>query len=439
MSSPSPELEKQFSFAVALTVYSNLKKKMKGKASASKEVKSVKTKELLFPLRDSNYLGFLQSLLEKHGQDQYVVSDRRWYPFKFVPPKAKGQHVTDAMDVDNEADYQEMVGKIHGTNPSVTKIFIDMKHVEKLPSNESSNEASEASGDDDNLKTPSHGAADLDTCLTWWHVKLQRLHKNEHDEGFTYIGPMGPLALTPAMILDWCRALEEGQATLHTPPNIESFNMANKLTHLHPTCKAQAPAQPPTTLVDLNALTSILLLQTLMKSGILSSPTPSTPCLSSIPSPVTPTQAVQGAAENPSPPVPSPSQLSRFLHHAETNLGVHNATQFEESLKLQGIGPDILAEVDDKVLTDAGISIGNIIRLKCGCMAWWNSADAKWKCSNTEVSAHSTDLPTRPPKKRVAYEKRYFDSGQWLPVPKGYLVDENGEDAEEEPNPFYTT
>ncbi|KAI6019254.1 hypothetical protein BKA83DRAFT_4127200 [Pisolithus microcarpus] len=208
MSSPSPELEKQFSFAVALTAYSNLKKKTKGKASAAKEVKSVKTKELLFPLRDNNYLGFLQSLLEKHGQDQYIVSDQRWYPFKFVPPKAKGsQRATDAMDVDNEADYQEMVGKIHGANPSVTKIFIDMKHVEKLPSNESSNKASEASGDDDDLKTPAHGAADLDTRLTCWHIKLQHLHKNEHDEGFTYIGPMGPLALTPAMILDWCQAL----------------------------------------------------------------------------------------------------------------------------------------------------------------------------------------------------------------------------------------
>ncbi|KIK13183.1 hypothetical protein PISMIDRAFT_119385 [Pisolithus microcarpus 441] len=224
MSSPSPELEKQFSFAVALTVYSNLKKKTKGKASAAKEVKSVKTKELLFPLRDNNYLGFLQSLLEKHGQDQYIVSDRRRYPFKFVPPKAKGQRATDAMDVDNEADYQEMVGKIHGANPSITKIFIDMKHVEKLPSNESSNEASEASGDDDDLvrsvihfyeiydaflpqKTPAHGAADLDTRLACWRIKLQHLHKNEHDEGFTYIGPMGPLALTPAMILDWCRAL----------------------------------------------------------------------------------------------------------------------------------------------------------------------------------------------------------------------------------------
>ncbi|KAI6019129.1 hypothetical protein EDC04DRAFT_2901868 [Pisolithus marmoratus] len=350
MSSPSPELEKQFSFAVSLTVYSNLKKKTKGKASAAKEVKSVKTKELLFLLRDNNYLGFLQSLLEKHRQDQYMVSDRRWYPFKFMPPKAKGQHVSDAMDVNNKADYQDMVRKIHGTNPSITKIFIDMKRVEKLPSNKSSNEASEASGDDDNLKTPALGAADLGTWCAQWHIKLQHLHKNKHNEGFTYIGPMGPLTLTPAMILDWCQALmssmifEEGQAMLHTPPNIESFNMANKVMHLHPMHKAQAPAQPPMTQVDLNALTSILLHQTLMKSSVLSSPAPSTPYLSSIPSPAMPTQAVQGSAENPSLLVPFPNQLSHFLCHAKTTLGIHNATQFERSLKLQGIGLDILAD-----------------------------------------------------------------------------------------------
>ncbi|KAI6008941.1 hypothetical protein EDC04DRAFT_2581837, partial [Pisolithus marmoratus] len=38
-------------------------------------------------------------------------------------------------------------------------------------------------------------------------IKLQQLHKNEQDEGFTYIGPMGALPLTPVMILDWCHAL----------------------------------------------------------------------------------------------------------------------------------------------------------------------------------------------------------------------------------------
>ncbi|KAI6017048.1 hypothetical protein EDC04DRAFT_2902751 [Pisolithus marmoratus] len=207
MSSPPPESETLCSFTVTLTVYSNLKKKtQKGKVSVAKEGKSMKTKELLFPLRDNNYLSFLQSLLEKHGQDQFKVSERN-------------QCIGNMLDVNNEVDYQEMVGKILSINPSVTKIFINMKHVEKLPSDESSNK-------------------------------------------------------------------EEGQATLHLPPNIKSFNMANKVTHLHPTCKAQALAQPPP--VDLNVLTSILLLQTLMKSGILSSPAPPMPPLASIPSPVPP-------------------------------------------------------------------------------------------------------------------------------------------------------
>ena len=36
------------------------------------------------------------------------------------------------MDVDNEADYKEMVKKIHQDNPFSTKILINMKDVEKL-------------------------------------------------------------------------------------------------------------------------------------------------------------------------------------------------------------------------------------------------------------------------------------------------------------------
>ncbi|KAI6039278.1 hypothetical protein EDC04DRAFT_2568488 [Pisolithus marmoratus] len=188
---------------------------------------------------------------------------------------------------------------------------------------------------------------------------------------------------------------------------------------------------------------------------------------------MTPIQAVQAVPENPLLLIPSLTQLSHFLHHAETNLGICNATQFKHSLELQGIGLDILAKVDDKILIDAGISIGNIIHLKCRYTVWWNSVDAKWKCSNTEVSAHSTDLPAHPPTKKVAYEKQYFEGGvyqfsspamrhddspnylfiiprdhtlhyecdvhdQWLPVPTGFWVDESREEAEEELNPFYS-
>ncbi|KAI6017047.1 hypothetical protein EDC04DRAFT_2576982, partial [Pisolithus marmoratus] len=155
------------------------------------------------------------------------------------------------------------------------------------------------------------------------------------------------------------------------------------------------------------------------------------------------------------------TQLSHFLHHAETNLSICNATQFKHSLELQGIGLHILTKVGDKILIDARISIGNIIHLKCRCTVWWNSADAKQKHSNTEVSAHSTDLPAHPPTKKVAYEKWYFEGGgyqfsgppmrcddnpndlfmvprdhmlhykcdvhdQWWPVPTGFWVDESG-------------
>lgn len=44
------------------------------------------------------------------------------------------QHSSDAIDVDHEADYKEMVKKIEGSNPAITKIFVDMKAVQKLPS-----------------------------------------------------------------------------------------------------------------------------------------------------------------------------------------------------------------------------------------------------------------------------------------------------------------
>ncbi|KIK96477.1 hypothetical protein PAXRUDRAFT_40757, partial [Paxillus rubicundulus Ve08.2h10] len=75
--------------------------------------------------------------------------------------------------------------------------------------------------------------ANLNSHLAQWHIKLQQKYKNEHDEGLTYIGPLRALPLTPVMVLNWTCALEEGQATLSMPPNIESFDPANKAPILH--------------------------------------------------------------------------------------------------------------------------------------------------------------------------------------------------------------
>ncbi|KAI6096415.1 hypothetical protein EV401DRAFT_2083057 [Pisolithus croceorrhizus] len=272
---PSPtchsgELEQQYAFMVALMVYLNLKSKMKGKASTLKEVKSMKIKELSFPLKDDNYLGFLQAVLNKHGKDHYKVLEKKCYLFKYVPPKTKGQCVGDVMDIDNEADYQEMVGKVSSIQPSTTKIFIDMKQVKRLPTGESGDKSSESSNVANNLKPH------LMEVPIWTHAL-----------------PGGASNFNDCTRMSTMK--EEGQATLDTPPNIESFNMMNRATYLHPTCKAQAPMYPPTPTtpsVDFNLLALVLLLQTLTKSSMLHSPTSVTPCISLTSSPVMPTQQV---------------------------------------------------------------------------------------------------------------------------------------------------
>lgn len=458
---------------------------MKGKAT-SKEEKSTKTKELLFALSTSNYIEFLQAVLSKHGLNNYEVTEKKHYPLKYVPPKAKGQRASDAIDVDNIIDYREMVNKLLEDKPSVVKVFVDMRHVEKLPRGSKSRNSEDDSEvtSDSNVGTPSRAKkADLDNRLARWRLKLLKAYKNEYDEGLTYIGPLGPIPLTPAMVRDWCLALEDGQATIAIPPNIESFNAANKAPALHPARKAAAqpaapqPAAPAA--ADISSLTSVILLRTLaqLDSGLLNSSTPPFASVPSTSSPSTPQTPTQQRGDVPSsPPIPSPTQLARYLEYAETNLGVRYASSYKAALELHGIGPDILPDVDDKLLADLGISAGDVIRLKKGSTAWWNGPDVKRKRSHTSTSTLDGREP--PPKRnnasaseahesvsraprRVSYEKRYHTGGgfrftapamqkdenddgspldrdydlvyfcetykQWFPVPRGYRVDENAE------------
>ncbi|KAF8132039.1 hypothetical protein EV363DRAFT_1480092 [Boletus edulis] len=474
---------RDYAFTVALTVYSALKQSSssKGKTTAAKrQEKSIKTKELVFPLGEENYVDFLESILEKHGQTQYKVSHKQSFPFKFTMPKIKNQRA-EAMDVDNVSDYKEMVRKIHdgvGDSGVATKIAVDMKHVEKLLLHQVHGRAGddELSGSDNDQTGPAlRPASNLDTHLARWRIKLAKKYKNDYDEGLTYITPSGvSIPLTPAMVLDWARALEEGQATVNMPPNIPSFDAANKAPFLHPARKAQAqtasqlPSPNPAT--DINSLTSVLLLQTIANLS-QSTGTRTPPVANPTPPILIPTTPVRHASAKAttSPPVPSPSQLARFLEYAETELHVLNATAFERRLAAQHIGPDILPEIDDKTLaSEIGIPAGDIVRLKKGSTVWWNGPDAKRKRSDTgQSSASHPKSPTRPRQKRVAYEKRYHDKGasrftgppmiagdddedkdkdydiwyestehqKWLPVPRGFIV---CEDAEEDNETFWS-
>ncbi|KIK24205.1 hypothetical protein PISMIDRAFT_10351 [Pisolithus microcarpus 441] len=120
---------------------------------------------------------------------------------------------------------------------------------------------------------PSHSKkADLDHCLAQWHLKLEKVYKNDCDEGLTYVRLLGVIPLTPAMIDNWCITLEDGQAMINVLLNIPSFDLANKAPVLHPTHKAAAHLPSPS--VDVNSLTSVLLLQTLTQSSLLTSQQP---------------------------------------------------------------------------------------------------------------------------------------------------------------------
>ena len=78
-----------------------------------------------------------------------------------------------------------------------------------------------------------------------------------------------------------------------------------------------------------------------------------------------------------SPPINTPSKLKRYLEYAEKHLGVNNATTYERRLARESFGPDIILLINDQLLVDCGVPMGDAIRLKRGSSSWWASPEAK--------------------------------------------------------------
>jgi hypothetical protein len=245
--------------------------------------------------------------------------------------------------------------------------------------------------------------------------------------------------------------------SVSVPPNTISFDPAKRVAVLNPEGRAQARSsapQTPTATVSqpdgLSALASIV------KDirGLLDR-TPQTPdhtrthtCNSSIASHVLE-----------SPTLPSPTQLTRFLTHAEAKLGVLDALAYESPLRRKRYGPDILHRVPDSALEDIGLLPGDVLRLKEGVVGWWNGPDAKRKRSRSNIADDREPPPKRTNTISVAYERRFEEGGgsrfsgppmvagdyqmpgetlwyrcearqDWFQVPAGYTVIE---DADDEP------
>jgi len=75
--------------------------------------------------------------------------------------------VADAIDVDNVSDYKEMVKKITDEKPSIVKVFVDTRHINKLPRG-STTRGSRSSEDDSGATTDSVRVCAIFTSM--WNV-----------------------------------------------------------------------------------------------------------------------------------------------------------------------------------------------------------------------------------------------------------------------------
>jgi hypothetical protein len=115
---------------------------------------------------------------------------------------------------------------------------------------------------------------------------------------------------------------------------------------------------------------------------------------------------------NSSPPLPSPSDISRYLNYASEKLGVRSAQAFVSPLKRKSYGPDILSQVPDSDLAGLGIPPGDIIRLKNGSEGWWKKQkQAGDKGPDTNSFFNEQDQQKDDDEKTVGYEYKYPDGG----------------------------
>jgi hypothetical protein len=157
---------------------------------------------------------------------------------------------------------------------------------------------------------------------------------------------------------------------LTTPPNIPSFDMANKVHSLHSSRKALPPPAPaPTPNVDVNSLMSVLLLQMITKSSLLQST---------------------------SPPVEPDADLKRKRSSTSSSSGTLNCGSLEQPVKKK--------IAYKKQYHDGGKSHISGPPMVDGDPDPFADYDLYYKCDT---------------------------QNQWLPVPKGFVVIEDADEEED--------
>ena len=70
-------------FSVQLVFHTKVTALTSSGKPTQKNKKEIKSKELSFACTDTNYIGFLRAILDKHNETKYVVSTDCHFPFKY--------------------------------------------------------------------------------------------------------------------------------------------------------------------------------------------------------------------------------------------------------------------------------------------------------------------------------------------------------------------
>ncbi|KAJ7114795.1 hypothetical protein C8R44DRAFT_629617 [Mycena epipterygia] len=439
----------------------------------TKQKKETKAKEFSHNFESGleNYLQLLKTILAKHGEEKYNVTDRMTYGIKVQLPSVKKG---DALDTDNFAEYQDLVKDIIEGMPSKMNIYIDMADIQKRDNE-----------DEDAGLYVANGLSDLERELARLRGKIEKKYQNDHNAGYTYIDPKTGTShpLTPQMMKEWCCAMvcEDRQFSVTQIEDRYHSNIQGSVL-----VSIRRPRQCSSSSSDVQGIGDVIghlatIVTALVGCPVPDSAVPSTPQRTHLTASTT-------AAAISSPVIPSPTKLLRFLEHAEAKLGVTTSRNFESVMRTNGYGPDIIHLLDDQALVDCGFTKGDALRIKAGAGEWWKGPDAKRKRVQTEepgsgsgsgstsssthhVPPTQNNVDVTPPSKKVAFERRYDDGGrerfygprltpgrdgdetdtdtwfrsgggQWLPLPLGYRAvhdyecEENEGDEEDQERRF---
>ncbi|KAJ7886942.1 hypothetical protein B0H13DRAFT_2342680 [Mycena leptocephala] len=280
--------------------------------SKPKEKKETKTKEFMhvFEATEANYLALLKTILAKHSEDKYNITEKMTYSIKVQLPSVKK---SDAVDIENFDEYNDLAKDILESLPPKMTIFVDMAEIQKRWSGRGFNRGSDdedVHGDDPGLYD-SNGLSDVERELARLRRKLEKEYQNDHDAGYTYIDPDTgeSYLLTPQLMKEWCRAMYDGEATFKTPPSsVKGFDPAKRKVALHPMRIAAGVNQTPGSNVsDVGHIANMI--TALVQGG------------TSIPlrqQEATPPRRAPAIID--SPARPTPTKLPRFLEHAKIDI-----------------------------------------------------------------------------------------------------------------------